>query len=339
MIPLTPCARTEVPNAAWQGSIVRGKETVLLFSGGHVVLLDAQLRTKAQVCLSADARNLTAHPHLPHYAWTNRITGEVTVQTIEGEVITTIASPVEVQPGRERGFIGALFDEGGEFLWLTARRSSKEFEVQLRRTNDWRLIDRQSIEDPYQDGALFLLSAARPETVVLLMIPDPYEQQPFWLRVTRGGFARTPEPQLEDMLLAAFSPDGSRFLAWRVDSAEIVQYRYPTLRRIGAKLVSPPGAHAQLTEHLCYLEEGRLLVQDNYQLIYVVDAKRMEIEGELALEGHEPRPRGGYYSWEKSKGRETDVERFARVGDHIGFLCTPEGREPYMVWSAAKLPG
>jgi hypothetical protein len=237
-------------------------------------------------------------------------------------------------------------------LWLTARRSSKEFEVQLRRTSDWRLIDRQSMEDPFQDGALFLSSAARSETVVLLMIPDPYEQQTFWLRVTRGGFACTPEPKLEDMILAAFSPDGSRFLALGEASGELVQYRYPKLRRIGAKLASPPGRDTRLTEHLCYLDDGRLLVQNNNQLIYVVDSERMEIEGELALEGHEPLPVGGNYSGQpvgidfgpqgrlimgQSSERETDIERFARVGDRVAFLCAPQGKKRYMLWSAAKL--
>jgi hypothetical protein len=149
---------------------------------------------------------------------------------------------------------------------------------------------------------------------------NPDMVQVFWVERTGSGFSCTLEPKLRGTTPPVFSPSGGQFLVLREDNA-ICKFDYSAMQQIGLPLQTEEDEDNPFAESLCYLNERQALAGTNEQRIFVVDTARMEVEAEVSLEGHEPRPVGEYYpSLAKEQGLATDISYFTRLGDVIFFV-------------------
>jgi hypothetical protein len=134
---------------------------------------------------------------------------------------------------------------------------------------------------------------------------------------------------------------GERVAVINEDNA-VCQYEFPSMRRIGSPLISAEEDDS-FQVYLAFLNERQILAGTCNGRMFIVDARRMRIEDEVALDGHDPKPIGAYYPrLAHLPALGTDISYFERLGDAIFFVCrrgpvpgTTE-RKDTLLWVTAK---
>ena len=248
----------------------------------------------------------------------------------------------EDAPGRiNSGIEDCHFDDSGAFLWLAVPLSTREGEIQLIETATWSLVARAVVEDPVGWSAWSFHDTGRPGLVALWLAAGQDGQRVYWLRRDGAGFSCTLEPRLVNTIPPIFSPDGEHLLV--LDQANnICKYESNGGEQVGLPL-DLEEEDDMFAESLAYLNARQVLASTNEGRMFLVDTDRMEIEEEVALEGHEPRPIGEYYPMlAHETGWATDITGFARLGRVIFFTyrrdrgTSSPGWKDTLLWVSAS---
>jgi hypothetical protein len=258
--------------------------------------------------------------------------------------------PVGIVPPRGRedapswinsGIEDCRFDDSGAFLWLAVPLSTREGEIQLIETATWSLAARAVVADPVGWSAWSFHGTGRPGLVILWLAAGQDGQRVYWLRRDGAGFSCTFEPRLINTMPPIFSPDGEHFLVLD-EEHNLGKYESNGGERVGSPL-NLEDEDDPFAESLAYLNERQVLASTNEGRIFLVDTDRMELEDEVALEGHEPRPIGEYYpTLTHEAGWATDITVFARLGRMIFFTyrrdrgTSSPGWKDTLLWMSAS---
>jgi hypothetical protein len=311
---------------------------------GQLSILSPDLQKVQLRRFPSTIRAVSPHPSSQRLAWVDGGAGVLTIHNLDGSRAVEVAPPQihEDSPNwLKQGFEDCHFDDGGEFLWLAAPRTAEECEIHLIETNAWSLVDRATVNDPFGGSSCSFHSTGRPGLVALWLAAGQDGQQVYWLNRTRSGFSCTLEERLTNTIPPVFSPSGEQLLVVNEDHA-ICKFDFPAMRQVALPLESGDEDNP-FVESLCYLNDRQALASTNEQRIFVVDTARMEVEAEVSLKGHEPRPIGEYYPrLSKEQGLGTDITYCARLGDVIIFVYRHDRRtgladgKDSLLWLSAK---
>jgi hypothetical protein len=301
---------------------------------GRFSILGPDLKDAYPDRLSSKIKGISPHPSGQWLAAVGGESGALWVQDLAGHRLLEVTPP-EVHANAPKwvkpGFEDCLFDESGEFLWLAALRSGEECEIQLMESAGWSIVATATAKDPFGGSSCSFQHTGRPGLVSLWLAAGQDGQQVYWLNRSRNGFSCTFEPHLTNTIPPVFAPSGERLLVVNENYA-ICQYEFPGMRQVGLSLQSGDEANP-FAESLAYLNERQALASSNEGRIFVVDTLRMEIEGEVALEGHEPRPIGVHYpNLAHEGGIGTDISYFQGLGSIIVFVYRRDRRKSLEEW-------
>jgi hypothetical protein len=258
---------------------------------GQLSIVSPDLK-KVQMCrLPSKVRAVSPHPSDQHLAWVDGKTGSLTVQDFHESRLLEIAPPEvrETTPAWiQRGFDDCFFSEDGRFLWTIAPLNSEDMVVQLHEAETGATIAKATVKDPFGGSSCSFHHTERPDLTSLWLAAGQDGQQVYWLQRTRSGFSCTLEAKLKNTIPPVFSPNGEQLLVVNEDHA-ICKFDYPAMQQVGSPLESEDEDNP-FTESLCYLNDRQALVSTNEQRLFVVDTVRMQVQAEVSLEGHEPRP-------------------------------------------------
>ena len=291
--------------------------------GGQLSIVTLGSATERVDGLPGKIRGVALHPSHGRLALIDGATGLLVVQDYAGNRFFD-ADPPHVDDDAPNwikpGFEACLFDDSGEFLWVAAPRSGDEGEIQLLETAGWSLVARITAEDPFGGSSYSFHHTGRPGLVSIWLAAGQDGQQVYWLNRDGKQFSCVSEPHLTNTTPPIFSPRSERVAVINEDNA-VCQYEFPSMRRIGSPLISGE-EDDPFNVSLAFLSERQILTGTGEGRIFAVDALRMEIEDEVSLEGHEPKPIGVYYPrLAHEPGLGTDISYFERLGDAIFFVC------------------
>jgi hypothetical protein len=270
--------------------------------------------------------------------------GSLFVQDLDGGPFVEIAPPrvnEDTPSWISSGIEDCHFDDSGAFLWLAAPLNTWEGEILLLETATWSLVARAVVEDPVGSSSWSFHETGRPGLVALWLAAGQDGQRVYWLRREGDGFSCTLDPRLIDTIPPIFSPGGEYFLVLD-EVRNLCKYEWNSGEQVGS-LLNLENGDDPFAESLAYLNERQVLASTNEGRIFLVDTDRMEIEDEVALEGHEPRPIGEYYpTLAHETGWATDITVFARLGRMIFFTyrrdrgTSSPGWKDTLLWMSAS---
>jgi hypothetical protein len=236
------------------------------------------------------------------------------------------------------------FDQSGDYLWCASLLEKGKVEVQLRETGSWRIVGRETVEDPFRGGSSASLYPAGGSKVMALWLGAGRDGQcVYWISRDGERIACALEPRLQDTTPPIFSPNGSEFIV--NDESGVNRYSSPgvdspKIECLGVCDESPFGEEQPFGRDMCYLSEKWALASTFNDRIVVIDVLGMRFETELVVEGHEPRPTEAYYP-RLAGDMElcTDIGGFERVGDHVVFLYQYDRSAPEISKREEKMIG
>lgn len=318
-------------------------ESVVIAVGqcGQFSVLSPGMKESRMPRLPSKIRAISPHPSDRRLAFVDGNTGSLIIQEFDGARLLEIA-PLQVLDPKtswiQRGFDDCFFSECGSFLWTIAPLNSEDAVVQLHEAETGVVIDTATVKDPFGGSSCSFHSTGKSDLICLwLAAGNPDMVQVYWLKTTRSGFTCTLEAQLRNAIPPIFSPSGDELLVVTADSA-ICKFTFPAMQQVGLPLKSVDNEDNPFAESPCYFSNRQALASTNEQRIFAVDTVRMEIETEVSLEGHEPRPIGQYYPrLSKETGLGTDISCFTRLGDVIVFVYRRDRNAGLEEWQDSLL--
>jgi hypothetical protein len=347
MMVLKPDGRIDLEHRSYFLGGVPGRSLVVVASAeGLLSILSPDLKEAHSYRYPSKIMAVSPHPSDRRLAVIGGEgqNGSLFVQSLDGELFVEIVPPrvnEDTPSWINSGIEDCHFDDSGAFLWLAAPLNTWEGEILLLETATWSLVARAVVEDPVGSSSWSFHETGRPGLVTLWLAAGQDGQRVYWLRRDGAGFSCTLEPRLVNTIPPIFSPDGEHFL---VLDEEKGLCKYDSNR--GEQISSPMNLEDEddpFAESLAYLNARQVLASTNEGRIFLVDTDRMEIEDEVALEGHEPRPIGEYYpTLANDPGLCTDITGFAKLGRMIFFIyrrdrgtSTP-GWKDTLLWMSAS---
>src|SRR5262249_37362182 len=131
-------------------------------------------------------------------------------------------------------------------------------------------------------------------------------QEVYLLKREGSGFTFNRVRELTNCIPPTFSQDGTELLTVTEDFS-IRRYAFPSMENLAPPCFSGDEDNP-FAESLCYLDDQRALAGTGEGRVFLVDTASMQIEDEIAIEGHEPRPIWEYYpTLAKERGLGTDI--------------------------------
>jgi hypothetical protein len=182
-------------------------------------------------------------------------------------------------------------------LW-TCARFSRETVVEVWELGTWRRIANAKITDPYYGDSYFGLLPHPDQNCVVVWAAQErrrirskvgqHGQCLFWACLGNDGINVIRFPELHKTTWPSFSPNGDEFLV--ISEGELHRYGYPRGPLHARMQGLRESEDDNLGDFVYYADAGHALVTSlNYRL-FLVDVEKMEIEDEIAILGHEPRP-------------------------------------------------
>jgi hypothetical protein len=289
---------------------------------GHFSILSSNLNEARSHRHPSKIRAISLDPTHQQLVVVDGKSGSLTLLDLDGKRLLEIAAP-QLDENTPRwvkpGFDACHFDETDKLLWLGAPRNAEEYEIRLVETEEWSLVDKAILVDPFGGSSCSFYETGKPGLTSLWLAAGQDGQRVFWLNRTMNRFSCTLEPRLADTFPPVFSPNGDHFLVVN-DNDGIRKFAFPEIEQLGLPLQSRD-EETLFSGSLCYFNEGQALAGTGYGRIFLVDTDCMSIEDEVAVEDHEPRPIGEYYPTLVNEQRlGTDISYFRRLGNVIIFV-------------------
>jgi hypothetical protein len=235
------------------------------------------------------------------------------IQSIDGKNID------QVKPDNASGLCDCYFDEGGDGLWLAAPISDEACQLSLMEMKGWSVTQRAVVEDRFGQSSFTFHATGMPGLASLWVAAGQDGQEVYLLKREGSGFCCIQLEELTNCIPPVFSQDGAE-LSTVTENNSVCRFAFPSMKRLGRPLLSGY-ADDPFAESLCYMDSHHALAGTREQRILLFDTTTMQIEDEIAIEGHEPRPIGEYYpTLAKEGGLTTDISWFSRVGNVIVFV-------------------
>jgi hypothetical protein len=189
----------------------------------------------------------------------------------------------------------------------------------LVETKGWSVTRSAVVEDRFGQSSFLFHSTGKPGLISLWVAAGQDGQEVYLLKQESSGFSSSRVEELTNCIPPAFSKDGTELLTVTEDFS-VCRYAFPSMKQLGPPLLSGDEDNP-FAESLCYLDSQHALAGTGEQRIFLVDTASMQIEDEIAIEGHEPRPIWEYYpTLAKERGLGTDITWFAMLGSVIVFV-------------------
>jgi hypothetical protein len=230
------------------------------------------------------------------------------------------ATTIPAQIHSQRWPVNAYFDEGGNGLWLAAPIGDDKCQLSFVETKGWSVVQSAVVEDHFGQSSFSFHSTRKPGLLSLWVAAGQDGQEVYLLGREGSGFSSIRVEELTNCIPPAFSQDGTELLTVTTEGFSVCRYAFPSIKRLGPSLMSGDEDNP-FAESLCYLDSKHALAGTGEQRIFLVHTVSMQIEDEVAIEGHEPRPIWQYYpTLAKEGGLGTDISWFSRLGEVIVFV-------------------
>jgi hypothetical protein len=286
---------------------------------------------------------VSVHPAKPVFAIVGGMSGSLSIRNMDGTKIAQIQSP-HSKVSSARGFADCFFDASGDVLWLAAPVSDRECQVSLVETKGWSVVCRAVVEDRFGQSYFTFYPAGKPGLLALWIAAGQDGQDVYWLKLKGLEFSCDRVKELTNCTPPMFSSDRSEFLVL-TEGNSICRYAFPSMTQLGSLCVTigDNDPFARFGGSICYLDSQHALAATNGQRIFLIDIAKMQIDDELAIEGHEPRPFGeSSPALDKQVGLTTDISWFTRLGDIIVFVFRRDrgtdlkGWQDSLLWYSVK---
>jgi hypothetical protein len=224
-------------------------------------------------------------------------------------------------------------------LWTCARFSTTTVIVEVWEPGTWRKIAKTKITDPYRKSHFWLLPHPDQNCMVVSPAAGQDGQCLFWACLRNDGISVTRFPELDETTWPSFSPRGDEFLV--ISEGELHRYGYPR-GPLHAKMRGRLESQGdKLGDFVYYADADYALATSlNYRL-FLVDVENMEIEREVAILGHEPRPASELYPGLKGEqGLASDLvfllplsgTRFLSVHGELRGVHPEDSHDRLLTW-------
>jgi WD40 repeat protein len=340
MKPLKPTGRIDLEHRA---EYLRGRPDgsviVAASANGYVSIVHLHKEETHPHRPSGKVKAISPHPAEPLFALVDGVSGSLLIQSNDGVKISQVQPP-PIQDNASKsltsGFSDCYFDEGGDGLWLAAPLGDDECQLSLVETQGWSVTRSAVVEDHFGQSSFSFHPTGQVGLISLWVAAGQDGQEVYLLKREGSGFSINRVQELTNCIPPAFSQDGTELLTVTEDFS-IRRYAFPSMKNIGPPCFSGDEDNP-FAESLCYLEGQHALAGTGEQRLFLVDTATMQIEEEIAIEGHEPRPIWEYYpTLAKERGLGTDISWFSRVGQVIVFVFRRDRGTELQGWKDSLL--
>ena len=299
---------------------------------GPTYLLQATFKRPCKI------KDVTVHPTLPLLGLVEDEDNHLLIVDVDG-IVTYQSPPLESDEPLDFDFEGSgscYFERDGLHLWYAFTQLDGAVEIQWIDCNDWLVLHRLIIEDPYGESHISFHPTGASGRVALWLAAGQDGQQVYWLTMSDEGIVCEVEPLLEDTTPPVFSPSSDGFLA--IEGETVVnKYQYPNVQLLGSYEYIGNDEEG-LGELLCYIDDKRAIVISGEGRLFFIDLTTMSLSEEVFVEGHEPQPVPIYYpTLVNDKGLCTDISRIGRFGDSVVFVFQRDDRQSISPWKDTLL--
>ncbi|NJM52604.1 MAG: hypothetical protein HC846_03915, partial [Blastocatellia bacterium] len=220
-------------------------------------------------------------------------TGNLVIADFQGQVLFSEYSP-KSETQSQNSFITTYFDE--KYLWSIAALSYSKVEIQLRQTDNFSIINKYELEDPFGDSNFDFFPTNNSNQVALLLGAGQDGTEILWLE-NKNEKILCRESLLPEISLPppSFSPKGDEFLV--LDDYENILYRYlyPQIEEAGSCQWETDEDTYWFDLYYSHLNEDYAVTMLNEKRVFLLEIKEMKIVDEIIIENHEPMPVPHYY--------------------------------------------
>lgn len=337
-MPMKPSGKIDLEHRAYFLAETSEDSQFVAASGdGHISLVDRSTNSVRCQRPTANLKAISCHPTEPILAYADGETGSISIQTLSGKLVTQLEPTHKLAKSQStKGYSNCFFDLSGKYIWLATPQSDDECEISLLKTNDWSVTHRERIHDDFFASNWSFQSLRRPDSVSLYIAAGQDGQEVHFLKQKDGHFTRRRIDLLSNSTPPVFSPDSERFLTLNEENG-ICQFDFASMTRIGSEMYFTD-EDDQFDTSMCYLDSQRLLVSTNAGRIFMVNADKMLITDEIALERHEPRPTHVYYpTLTDDNGIATDISWYQQLNRAIVFVFQRKLKNNATIWKDSLL--
>jgi len=186
------------------------------------------------------------------------------------------------------GSFDSCWFDSSNHLWTCKRLESDLVSTEVWEPDNWKRIAETTIRDPYGDSYFWLRPHPNPNWVVMWAAAGQNGQCLFWAGLEDKGVEAIRFPDLDETTWPSFNERGDEFLV--VSLGEIRRYGYPSGPLHARMQVLPGSGEDRFGDFIYYTDSRRALVSSQNSRLFLVDVENMEVEHEIAIPGHEPRP-------------------------------------------------
>jgi hypothetical protein len=198
---------------------------------GHVTLIREASISRLRLRHVSEIANLSLHPSRALLAYADKVSGELIVATLDGEVVHSR----KPEPYREQksysqgsGFAACSFAADGDYLWCAQPQDAGSVRIEAYNVTDWSRVSSITVEDPFGESFCSFHRIPETSTVALYLAAGQDGQQTFWIKHHGSILESIKVPQLRDSTLAAFSLRGDEFLVVDLEHS-IRKFHFPTV--------------------------------------------------------------------------------------------------------------
>lgn len=334
---IKPSAKIELLHRAsyFSHGLNSGLITVAAKSG-IVTVISPDLTIQATLKRPHKIKDVALHPSLLLLGLVEDEDNHLLIVDVEGTVTYQSSLPeTDEPPGFDiEGSGSCYFEHDGLHLWYAFARSSDDIEIQWLDCNDWRVLHRIVIKDPYGESHVSIHPTGTSERMALWLAGGQDGQQVYWLTAEEAKIVCEIEPLLEDTTPPVFSPSGKEFLT--IDGDAIInKYQYPGVQSLGTYEWS---GDEEVLNDLFYIDNERAAIISSEGNIFHMDLTAMVLLEEVYIENHEPQPVPVYYPTLSDDGSKcTDISRMEKFGNTLIFVFQREGGQAISSWKDSLL--
>ncbi len=237
---------------------------------------------------------------------------KLTVLNLDGQITQQLTTPEGI-----RYFGDCLYDPNSNQVWLSLSHSDDEFELQVVNCDNWNVIDRNLLNDPFHGSDQTFVPTYRKGFVGMYLTTGGCGEE-FYILSIDDNKITVENSEIGDSRYAQFSPYENEFLVNEGHTA-ILRYGYPNVgcynctKHLYDQLQAMSGGNedANIGSSIAYLDQHHALICDDADIVVVLDLRTMELGRQVTVEFKTDTP--------LDHPSHTDWSYFYRIHDQIVF--------------------
>jgi hypothetical protein len=325
MITVTPLSSIPLSHRALHiASATRSGDIVATDRSGKGTLIEAGSGTLTPLQLPV-AEGVAIHPD-----------GTFLALATDGALLLLDSRTGAVRSSAMGKFDGCHFNPGGDLLWASRRPSEDEAVLEIRALENWEIVARVAMDDPFGQSAFVLCPGADPWSVSVWAAAGQDGQLIYWASHQDGTISVAPFDRLRFTTPPSFSSGGGSFIVI-AGYGELHHYSHPGGHRHAA-MPWPFEDEDDQMDGAAFAGDRHALLQSREGHLYLVELAQAVVVEQVVIAGHEPRPVSEIYPSQKSEQHLcTDLSYFSSLGAGMFLSVHHRGAPSIFDWTSEIL--